>query len=122
MSGALRRVSVANYRCLRNVDVEIDQFHVLVGANGSGKSALFDVLLFVHDLLIVGLDAAVDRRTSNFRDLVWGRPDGDLAFKFSFELDVPDSIREEIPGSYDRFTVSLRVHEVNNGDLTLLLH
>ena len=120
MSGALRRVSVANYRCLRNVDVEIDQFHVLVGANGSGKSALFDVLLFMHDLMIVGL-GAIDRRTSDFRDLVWGRPDGDLAFKFSFELDVPDSIREEIPGSYDRFTVSLRVHEVNNGDLSAKL-
>ena len=121
MSGALRRVRAVNYRCLRNVDVELDQFHVLVGANGSGKSALFDVLLFMHDLLIVGLGNAIDRRTNDFRDLVWGRPDSGLAFEFSFELDVPDRFREEIPRSYDRFTVSLRVREVNDGDLSATL-
>ena len=121
MSGVLRRIRVVNYRCLRNVDVELDQFHVLVGANGSGKSALFDALLFVRDLLMFGLDNAVDRRTNNFRDLVWRRPDRDLAFEFSFEMDMPDRLREQIPLPYHRFTVSVSVHEGNDGDLSATL-
>ena len=121
MSGAIRRIRVVNYRCLRNVDVELDQFHVLVGANGSGKSALFDVLLFVRELMVVGLDDTVERRTNNFRDLVWGRPDRDLAFEFSFEMDVPGRLREQIPRSYDRFTVSLHVHEGSDGELSATL-
>ena len=62
MIAGIRRVQAMNYRCLRDVDVELDQFHVLVGANGSGKSALFDALLFAQDLLSRGLDTAVDRR------------------------------------------------------------
>ena len=117
MSAALRRIRAVNYRCLRNVDVELDEFNVLVGANGSGKSALFDALLFVHDLLLVGLDTAVDQRTGDFRDLVWGRPDRKSRFQLGFELDLPKSVRDKIPRSFDRFSVSLSVSETETGNL-----
>lgn len=118
MSDALRRIRAANYRCLRHVDVELDEFRVLVGANGSGKSALFDALLFVRDSLLLGLDGAAELRTGDFRDLVWGRPDRDLAFELAFELDIPNIIRERIPRSYSRFSVSLSVREVECGNLS----
>lgn len=118
MSGALRRIRAVNYRCLRDIDVELDEFHVLVGANGSGKSALFDALLFVRDSLLLGLDRAAEHRTSDFRDLVWGRPNRDLGFELMFELDVPNTIREQIPRSYPRFAVSLSVREVESGNLS----
>ena len=115
VTAGIRRIRAINYRCLRDVDVELDQFHVLVGANGSGKSALFDAFLFARDLLSFGLDSAVEERTSDFRDLVWGRPDDDLAFKLAFELDVPDEMREEVPKSFERIAVSLSVQEARDG-------
>ena len=121
MTAVIRRIQAVNYRCLRAVDVELDQFHVLVGANGSGKSALFDALGFVGDLLVVGIDAAVDRRTSNFRDLVWGRPDHDLSFELAFELDVPQDMRDRIPTAYERFAVSLSVQEADGGGVCATL-
>ena len=114
---ALRRIRAVNYRCLRDVDVELDEFHVLVGANGSGKSALFDALLFVRDSLLLGLDKTAEQRTGDFRDLVWGRPDRDLAFQLAFEIDVPNTLRDEIPRSYGRFAVSLTVQEAEGGNL-----
>ena len=117
MVAALRRIRAVNFRCLRNVDIELDEFHVLVGANGSGKSALFDALLFVGDSLLLGLDRAADLRTGDFRDLVWGRPDSGLSFELMFELDVPKAIRDEIPRLYRRFAVSLSVHEAKSGNL-----
>ena len=117
MGATLRRIRAVNFRCLRNVDVELDEFHVLVGANGSGKSALFDALLFVGDSLLLGLDRATERRTGDFRDLVWGRPDSGLSFELMFELDVPKAIRDVIPRLYRRFAVSLSVHEAECGDL-----
>lgn len=117
MGAALHRIRAVNFRCLRNVDVALDGFNVLVGANGSGKSALFDALLFVGDMVRTGLASAVERRSSDFRDLVWGRPDDDLSFQLAFEIDVPDAVREEIPQSYRRFNISLSVHEVECGDL-----
>lgn len=75
MGATLHRIRAVNYRCLRNVDVELNEFNVLVGANGSGKSALFDALLFVGDMVRTGLDSAIDRRVNDLRDLVWGRPE-----------------------------------------------
>ena len=117
MGTALRRIRAVNFRCLRDVDVELDEFHVLVGANGSGKSALFDALLFVGDSLLLGLDSATGQRTGDFRDLVWGRPDRGLSFELMFELDIPKTIRNEIPRLYRRFSVSLSVHEAECGNL-----
>lgn len=121
MTAGIRRIQATNYRCLRNVDVELDQFHVLVGANGSGKSTLFDAIRFTRDLLLLGIDAAVDQRTSNFRDLVWGRPARDLGFELAFELDIPQDIRELIPRSYDRFAITLSIHEADGGNLRAAL-
>lgn len=40
----LDRIQVRNYRCLRNMDVTLDDYTVLVGANGAGKSALLYAL------------------------------------------------------------------------------
>ena len=121
MTVGIRRIRAVNYRCLRAVDVELEQFHVLIGANGSGKSALFDALRFTGDVFLLGIDAAVDLRTSNFRDLVWGRPDRHLAFELAFELDIPHDMRELIPRTYDRFAVSLSVQEADGGDLRAAL-
>ena len=70
----IRRIQALNYRCLRYVDVRLDRFHVLVGPNASGKSTLLDVVMFLGDMLSGGLGSAVDKRTQNFQDMVWGRP------------------------------------------------
>ena len=86
----LRRIQALNYRCLRYVDVELDRFHVLVGPNGSGKSALLDAIGFVSDWMSGGFDNAVDQRTNNSQDLVWGRPKNDMWFELALEFDAPE--------------------------------
>ena len=63
---------------------------VLVGPNASGKTTFLDVVAFLGDLVSDGLAAALDKRTQNFSDLVWGRTEG------SFEL----AIEARIPGPY----------------------
>jgi predicted ATPase len=40
----LRRVEIKNYRCLRDVDVQLAPLTVFVGPNASGKSALLEAL------------------------------------------------------------------------------
>ena len=97
----IRRLQALNYRCLRYVDVELDRFHVLVGPNASGKSTLFDVIAFLGDLVSTGLEKAVDSRTSNFQDLVWGRPRDRLGFELAVEFDIPEDLRELLPPERD---------------------
>ena len=95
----IRRIQALNYRCLRYVDVRLDRFHVLVGPNASGKSTLFDAVAFLGDLVSDGLDAAVEKRTRNFQDLVWGRPKTDLHFQLAVEFVIPEHVKERLPQS-----------------------
>ena len=55
----ITRLHVKNYKGLANVDVQFDRLNVLVGANGSGKSSLVDVLRFIRDALGRSLDSAI---------------------------------------------------------------
>ena len=85
----IRAIQARNYRCLRHVDVRLDDsFYVLVGPNGSGKSTLFDVIEFMFDLFDGGLNAATEARTQNFQDLVWARPKERPGFEVAAEVDV----------------------------------
>lgn len=108
----IRRIQALNYRCLRYVDVELDRFHVLVGPNASGKSTLFDVIAFLGDLVSAGLESAVEKRTHNFQDLVWGRPDMSLGFELAVEFDIPEMLRSQLPQDRDyrvfRYEVAIR--------------
>ena len=112
----IRRLQVKNFRCLRYVDLRLDRFHLLVGRNGSGKSALLDAVAFLGDLVSSGLDAAVERRTANFQDLVWRRPKDDLGFELAVECDAaadPDPFREPRDDRVFRYEVAIR--EVEGG-------
>ena len=97
----IRRIQALNYRCLRYVDLSLDRFHVLIGPNASGKSTLFDAIAFVGDLVRDGLEKAVGKRTSNFQDLVWGRPEREMGFELAIEWEVPEEIRKLLPDEKD---------------------
>ncbi len=45
-------LKIKNYRCFQNIEIDnLPAFCVLVGANGTGKSTLFDVFGFLRDAL-----------------------------------------------------------------------
>lgn len=64
-------IEVLNFRCLRYVRQPLQPFHVLVGPNATGKSAFLDVIAFLGRMVSDGIEAAVEERTRNFRDLIW---------------------------------------------------
>ena len=116
----IRRIQALNYRCLRHVDVTLDRFHLLVGPNASGKSTLFDVIAFLGDLVSTGLEDAVAKRTSNFQDLVWGRPKDGLGFELAVEFDIPARLQEQLPQERDYrvFRYEVAVREID-GDIRI---
>jgi predicted ATPase len=75
------------------VDLSINPFEVLIGSNASGKSSFLDVVAFLSTLVSKGLEAAVEERTTNFHDLVWGR-DAD-SFELAVEALIPDDRRSK---------------------------
>ena len=45
----LTRIHIDNYKCLTNFDLRLDNLTLLVGANGCGKSAIFEVMDKLRD-------------------------------------------------------------------------
>jgi len=86
-----RRIEASGYRCLRSVKQSINPFEILIGSNASGKSTFLDVIAFLGTLVSGGLEAAVEQRTANFHDLVWGR-DADR-FSLAVEAVIPEDRR-----------------------------
>lgn len=115
----IRRIQALNYRCLRHLDVSLDRFHLLVGPAGTGKSTVVDALAFLGDLVRDGPEAAVSRRTDDFRDLVWGRPREDRGFELAIEFEIPGACRAVLPEDKDygiyRYEVVVRSDERGPG-------
>ncbi len=66
----IESITIKNYRCLRHIVLDdLSSMTVVVGANGSGKSSLFDVFAFLKDSLAQNVAAAVALR-GGYRDLV----------------------------------------------------
>lgn len=108
----IRRFQALGYRCLRYVDLELDRFQVLVGANASGKSTLFDALSFLEGLVDVGLFKTIESRGGNFQDLVWKRPEMALGFELAVEVEIPSSgLAVYADGRYDRVRYEVEIRE-----------
>lgn len=70
MANLLKKVTTKNYRCLADVSVELGAVNVLFGPNGAGKSTFLDILWFVRDCAVRGVDEASAARSHGI-GLLW---------------------------------------------------
>lgn len=88
----ISHLKVKNYRSLADIAVDFEALTVLVGLNGSGKSNLVDVLRFVSEALMHGLDSAIINRHGMGALRRWsrkGRPyDVEIELKVSGNGDL----------------------------------
>ncbi|MGI6356808.1 MAG: AAA family ATPase [Lentisphaerae bacterium] len=62
MPNGLLKLTVKNFRCLADVELNFRPINVLFGPNGSGKTTFLDAIWFVRDCAIRGVDeASADR-------------------------------------------------------------
>jgi predicted ATPase len=103
-------VEALNYRCLRHIRQPLGPFHVLVGPNASGKTTFLDVIAFLGRLVSDGPDAAIEERSQNFYDLVWGREG--TQFELAVETQIPKELqRSGVAAGLDtaRYEVALSI-------------
>ena len=55
----ITRIRARNYRSIESLDLELGDLTVLVGRNGAGKSNTVDVLRFLRDYVMLGVEQAI---------------------------------------------------------------
>ena len=80
----IEHIEIRNYRAFKSaVFSDVSQLSVLIGANGSGKSTFFDVILFLKDALQGTVKSAVTRR-GGFREIVSRGQHGPISITIKF--------------------------------------
>ena len=70
ISMQIESLAIKNYRCFRDIELNnLPRMTIVVGANGSGKTSLFDVFTFLKDALTQNVATAVAKR-GGYRELV----------------------------------------------------
>jgi predicted ATPase len=93
----ITRIEAKNFRSLKYIEQPLDNFHVLIGANASGKTTFLDVVSFLADIVKLGIDEAIYNRTSNINDLTFSSKGGDI--ELAIEVKLPDFISKKLAQS-----------------------
>lgn len=80
----IESIEITNYRLFKKATMHnLSRLTVLVGANGSGKSSIFDVFSFLKDALAQNVAKAVAKR-GGFKELVSRGTDGPITILLKF--------------------------------------
>jgi len=115
----ITKVEAYRYRCLRDVRQSLRNSQILVGPNGSGKSAFLDAIAFLGDVISRGLSEAVNERSDNFYDLVWGRKEG--TFRLAVEaMTTADNGSSPglAPGDVLRYEIDVKI-DTNDAQIVI---
>jgi predicted ATPase len=90
----IESITLKNYKLFRDVHLErLPSFAVLVGANGTGKTTLFDVFGFLHDCLLGNVRQALDKR-GRFREVLSRDSDTDtILIEIQYRMPILDKDR-----------------------------
>lgn len=85
----IESIEIKNYRLFRDTKLQnIPRLCVLVGANGTGKSTLFDVFSFLKDALAMNVSKAVSKR-GGYKELASrGFADQPIELTLQFRLEI----------------------------------
>ncbi|MUG94457.1 AAA family ATPase [Scytonema sp. UIC 10036] len=98
----ISRIEAYKYRCFDKLDIQVGQYNVLVGLNGTGKSTLIDIPLLLSEILSKGLVPAFlespsipgGRRVERLRHLLY-KQQGDN-FGFAIEAHLPQEVISQL--------------------------
>ena len=71
-------IEAKNFRSIKYIYQPLSKFHVLIGANASGKTTFLDIVSFLSDVLNESIDFAIRKRTSNYNDMTFSSKVGDI--------------------------------------------
>ena len=87
-------LKIKNYRAFENLEIKnIPPFCVIIGANGTGKSTLFDIFGFLRDALKNNIRQALQIRGGYKEVVTRGKEQEDIEIELQFKINILDKER-----------------------------
>ena len=87
-------IKIQNFKTLQNIEInELPFLAVFVGANGVGKTTLFNVFGFLKDCLTLNVTKAVQVRGGYFELISRGHADEDIVIEIKYEMKIAQKSR-----------------------------
>ncbi len=84
----LTRIEISGFKTFDNFQMDVNPFLVILGANASGKSNLFDAIRLLSRFAESDLSTAVKDMRGDIYELFRRHPDGEPTCKMSFAIEV----------------------------------
>lgn len=85
----IESISIKNYKSLRDVTLtNVPQYCVIVGANGTGKTTLFDIFGFLKDCLTYNVKKALQKRGGFQEVCSRGVSNEPISIELQFRLEI----------------------------------
>lgn len=116
----IRLIEASNYRSLKYISQSLGDFHVLIGANATGKTTFLDTIKFISDIVNLGIDKAVSLRASYFDELTFAGKGHDV--ELAFEAELPINIKDLFhTNKFDTLRYELKVGiKPDTGELIII--
>ncbi|NEP62526.1 MAG: AAA family ATPase [Symploca sp. SIO2G7] len=90
----IERLKITNFKALRHFEMrDIPSFCVVIGANGTGKSTLFDIFGFLKDCLVYNVRRALQVR-GGFQEVVSRHANANkIEIEIQFRLEIAGTER-----------------------------
>jgi predicted ATPase len=115
LQSVLTRLEVKGFKNLADLSVDFGPFTCIAGANGAGKSNVFDAIEFLASLADQPLMAAAEAvrstredRTAEPRDLFWDATTSEPSMWFAAEMIVPLHVEDDFGQVVDPSITFLR--------------
>src|SRR5688572_16191800 len=79
----IRKIHIRNFKCLRDIDVELGPFNVLIGPNDSGKTSFLEAILVLAKSVMTTRGGKPLSAFVNLDDLVWQH---DKSLKIQYDI------------------------------------
>ncbi|NCS07211.1 MAG: AAA family ATPase [Microcystis aeruginosa G13-07] len=87
-------IKITNYRMFKNIHIrDIPPFCVIIGANGTEKSTLFDIFGFLRDALKNNIRQALQIRGGYKEVITRGQEKEDIEIELQFRMKISDTER-----------------------------
>ncbi|MEW6006553.1 MAG: AAA family ATPase, partial [bacterium] len=106
---AIKKIRLTNFKSFKDVDIELGNFNILIGANASGKSNFIQIFKFLRSIPIWGLDDAISGQggIEYFRNINIGSSEG-----FSLEAVSDRELTMLGPKTKEKGQIGIKTYEI----------